>query len=103
MKPVGSWVRPGLGAKMATSGRAHTKQFPGASVASVLAPLVSFSPPLPPQQTLHVLQVGLSLGSCGSPALCWIPVHEKLCMHLPRVESVSCSSLELLHSSHAGL
>ena len=36
-------------------------------------------------------------------ALPWDPMHLKPCVHLPRVESVSPSPVELLHTSPAGL
>ena len=55
-------------------------------------------PPDPPRAA-----GGSGPGSCGATALSRAPVHVKPCVRPSRVESVSCSPVELLHSSPAAL
>ena len=56
---------------------------PEASTSAVLATTVSQSRPPPPQEILQDPQVGLAQASLSG-----IPVHRKLCVHPPRVESL---------------
>ena len=95
--PVGYWVRPGLDAKTAASGRANTGQYSLGPLPSASCRTVSCSRPLPSRETLQDSEVGpapapmefllwagsrcmgsparpprvesLFLQSCGAPAL----------------------------------
>ena len=70
---------------------------PWSSVTSVLYPTVSHSQSLPPQKTLQDPQVCLAQAPLKS-LLCSIPLHVKLCVRPPGVESLfsySCEPPEL--------
>ena len=91
LEPVGWWEGPCLDAKMATSVRVHTDQYP-------LGPLlpVSLPHPTPNEPQLTPASPGdpprlvgrSSPSSYGGTALCWVPVYMKTCARPPRVQSL---------------
>lgn len=90
-------VRPGLGAKVVTSRRAHAKEHS-------LGPPSLVSLPLLPKETLQGLQVGLSqapMESLHCPgSQC---TRNSICPSKSSIFSVSHCAVELLHFSRSGL
>lgn len=83
LESTGCWVGPGLHAKMAIPG-AHTKEY-----SHRRSPCLASGPHLilgSPRDSLRLS--GRSMGSYGVTALPWVPVHMKICVNCPRVESL---------------
>ena len=104
LEPAGCWVGPGLGDKMAASGRAHTNEYSQYLLHQCLCPQSEPQVLPPPQETLQVHQVGLAQASMKSLLFSLGPsVHETLCTFSKSGVSVSPGSVEFLQSGPAGL